>query len=177
MKFKGYRVGIILAVFIVSLGLVIGVNRFTHQRRVIAPIYQVFQAIEGVKSTEIEEQPQGLRVKVTLEQVNELEEVMDEILFQVEELGLLRQVDIVDNPNEALKKTFYKMHFVIEQAVALGNFQEMAETINQIAVAENVTQRMFVNKDYVFIQLHQGDYYLYHTSSRQDGINVKRKSG
>lgn len=177
MNFKGYRIGIILFVFCISLGLVLGITRFTHQHRVIEPIYETFQSIDGVKDVSLEEQGQHLRVVLTLEQVHRLEKTISQIIQTAEEFGLTEQIIIVDQANELLEETFYKIHLAIEEAIAIGNFQEMAETIQEILAATNINHRVYVNQDYIFVQLHYQESYLYQVFSRHEGISVIRQPG
>jgi len=177
LKFKGYRVEIILLVFVLSLGLVIGVNYFVHQRRVVAPIYDIFQDIPGVSQILLTEQGQELQVAVTLEEVEKLEQTMDQVIEKAKELGLAEKIIIVDRANQKLEAAFYDIHLAIEEAIAIGNFQQMAETIDQLIVDSEIVHRIYVSRDYVYVQLHHQENYLYQVFSRHDGINVIRQSG
>ena len=51
----------------------------------------------------------------------------------------------------------------------------MAETIDQLIVDSEIVHRIYVSRDYVYVQLHHQENYLYQVFSRHDGINVIRE--
>lgn len=174
MEFKGIRVKIVLIVFL--LVLVIGLVGLyvSHQKRVIEPIKQTFMSVEGVTDVKLEENQIGMGLVLTLDQLEKLDVTMNQVLSRANQLSIPVQLVIEDQPSESLINAYHDMHFIIEEAIILGNFQEMATEIEAIANQYQVGHRVSIDRDYVYLQLNDQTNYFYHVINRNDSLSVSR---
>lgn len=166
MEFKGYRIGIILVVFIVSLGLSFGAQYLSHQKRVIAPIYERFLTIPGVLDIDLTSEGGKTNLVIILAEVEKLDLTIKQVLNEATDHNIIERIIIVDQTSPKLEDVYYQMHFTIEQALELGTFEDMALAIAQVAQANDVHQRSSLDRNYVYLQLHDGEYYYYQVFSR-----------
>lgn len=168
MKLEGVRIKAVLVVFIVVMGLALFGQYFAHQKLVIEPIYQAFSGIEAVEAVELIENDGQLTLTLTLGEVAELDDLVNEILMTAARYSQPFQILIKDTADGKLEAVYHEMHFVIEQGVIHGNFVEMAKEIQRLADAHQVKYRVKVDRGNVYLQLHDQDRYLYQVVSRQD---------
>ncbi len=166
LKFKGLRLKIVLLVFMVTLVVALSIQYLSYEKRVIEPIVRVFSEIEGVNEIEANRQRSGIKLIISLDNLIRFEQVMQEILAQAEEFGLLSQIEFKDNANDKLEKVYHAMHYAIWQAVEKGDFSQMGVIASDIAKENNVEQNIYIEHDYVFVQLLDKDNYFYQIIGR-----------
>ncbi len=176
MELRGFRIGIVLLVFLTTLGIALGGQKLAHQQRVIAPLYSTFEAIDGVEEVIVEDTRQGVILTLKLADVDDLSRLIASVLDQGSTMSVASQLKIKDQENDKLLTVYYEMHYALEQAVTLGDFQQMAKEIRDIAQEHNVAYRVQVDSDYVYLQLHDDDNFLYQVLSRDQAPRIRRQS-
>ena len=63
-----------------------------------------------------------------------------------------------------------EMQFVIEEAVMVGNFQEMAEELQAIADSYDLEAKLGIDREYVYVQLEDGSHTLYRMIYRDQEV-------
>lgn len=174
MDIKGIRIGVVLIAFVLTLSIGFGVQRVAHQHRVIAPLYERFQSIDGVQDLEVEETQRGIGLVLQLGPISSLEKVIGLVRQEAVNARLVGDITIVDHADSRLETIYHDMHFAIEQAVVTGDFQEMAARVADIARERHVEHRLTVDRDYVYLQIMDGDRYMYQVVSRGDAPRIRR---
>lgn len=167
MEFRGFRIKIVLLVFIITLSLALGVQYFSYQKRVIEPIIREFSEFDGVIQIEAKRLHSGIKLIISLGNCDRFDKVMSNILSAAEGYDSLLTIEIKDAANIKLEEVYHQMHYAIEQAVMLGDFREMAIVIEEIAQQNSLKHRVTIDSEYVFLQLHDADNYFYQLIGRQ----------
>jgi len=177
LRIEGIRFKIVLISFVVALCIVFPAKYLGHRKLVVEPIYEAFSRIKGVKKVELTETDGKMKLVINLDDVEQLELVMQQILDQVEHFQRPMQLVITDQANQKLEHVYHQMHFAIEQGITLGTFVEMAQNIESIAQANQILSRVAVDRDYVYVQLQDGEHYLYQVISRNSEMLIGRLKG
>lgn len=168
LELGGFRIKIVLLVFIITLSLALGVQYLSYQKRVIEPIIRVFSEIDGVIQIETERQHSGIKLIIALGDCDRFDQVMHNILSAAERFDSLLKIEIKDAASSRLEQIYHEMHYAIEQAVVIGDFREMAVVIEEIAQQNNIKYRITIDREYVYLQLHEADNYLYQLICRHN---------
>lgn len=174
MRLDDIRINVVVIIFIVVLGFAVGLQQFFHKKMVIEPVYQAFASIEGVEGVELKERDGMIVLTLSLADVEHLHTVAAKISSAAARFSQPFQILIKDQPNETLKAAYEQMHFALEQGIATGYFVEMAERIEELALKHKVDFALRIDGSYVYLQLHDGGYYLYQIVSRRDQPLIAR---
>lgn len=174
MEFKGFRIRIIILVFVVVLGVALSGQKLTHHHRVITPLLTGFQSVDGVEKVLLEETRIGAKIILELAEVSDLALLTGHIRKQASTLSMPHQLLIQDKSSVRLDRIYHEMHFVIEQAVVVGDFQDMAKVVAQIAELYTISHQIRVDSDYVYVQLHDDGNYYYQIISRSGAPKIRR---
>lgn len=177
MIFKGFRVKIVIMVFIIGLGIFMIGQYFNHQKRVIEPIYHTFSSIEAVDEVMVEERDSQILVVLSFKNRDQLEKDIRQVLLTANQISLPIEILVQDNANDRLEEVYHQMHFAVEQAVSNGDFIDLEDRIKQIAAENRVQSRLTVDREYICLQLHEGKNYLYQIISREQEPIIKRFTG
>ena len=171
------RISTIIAASIITFVL-IWCGQFLYQEFLLErPLVKKLTALEGVSEVHIEKGRQGSNLAITLGEVENLAKTFT----MVEEVAAQRlvhgkyQITYVDNRSDYLEEIYERVHYAAYEAIALGNFTDLAATVAEEALAGNVDyQRVTVDENHLFIQLHSGQAYLYQIIPRgsQGGLKI-----
>ena len=170
---KNLNIKVLLATFVLVLVVALGGQHVYHQQRVLRPLESAFLAVDGVTAVEMDQTRQGYGVTLTLAQVSSVKDVVGHVQQVAVDFDIPMLLTIQDSNDDRLSSVYYEMHFAVEEAVALGNFQEMAVNLREIASSQQVGLNVFVDNDYVYVQIHQDDRYLYRVISRDDASKIR----
>ncbi|MBC7107134.1 MAG: hypothetical protein H5T97_14490, partial [Firmicutes bacterium] len=71
------------------------------------------------------------------------------------------RLELRDRRNAPLEEVWYRSQYSVYQAAADGNFPAMAETVEREAERAGARARVFVDDANIYVQLGQGEAYLY----------------
>lgn len=72
------------------------------------------------------------------------------------------RIEIEDNRNARLSAAYEMIHYYVEEAAVRGNFGSMYESSRHVLEQQGITDyRILVSNGYIFVQLSDGDRYLY----------------
>lgn len=164
------RVPLLVAVFVGVILLGLGARSFYYQKGVVDPLASVAKAVPGVVSLEVVPSVDGdkdvlahLGPDVELEKVyKELEELASAKLGQS-----FGHLILQDRRTPDLARSYYSIHFTIQQGISTGLFASMAEQIDaRLGESTQLEHRVFVGDRQVFVQLHEEENYLYEVVPR-----------
>lgn len=82
-------------------------------------------------------------------------------------------LDIIDRRDQELEEVFRRMRIHIEEALSTGSFSAMSQAIEEEGREAGLDRwGVGVDSDYVYVQLHKGESYLYEIIPR--GIAASR---
>lgn len=173
MPWNNLNLKVIAITFALGLALLFG-GQYVYQKYGFnQPVKQVLAANPAVAGYTLEEQGPELVIKVHLKRTDNLQESYRALRRQVDEAmrGRPYQLVIEDERDGSLREAFYNSQYIIYQAIAQGNFQEMAEEVRAHARAVNATARVYVDGEYVYVQMENEHGYLAEVIPRSTGVN------
>jgi hypothetical protein len=71
------------------------------------------------------------------------------------------EIRLSDRPDATLTEAWNRMVFGIREGIAHGRFTMIPKTVKQVAEREGIQYRLGMDKNFVYVELHRGDHYLY----------------
>ncbi|MEW6625021.1 MAG: hypothetical protein AB1420_18210 [Bacillota bacterium] len=170
MNIKGYSIPVIIFSFALTIGILISANWGYKELAINKPLSQQLSEIEGVKGYSINKNTNTVQLEVTLASVDNLQQTYLSIRGTAIPLFGKHNdlsVSLVDNPNRELLAIWDELQLAAYQALVQGDFLTLKETMNRLT-RENKTvdYKITVDSEFLFIQLHLGDNYLYRVLTR-----------
>ncbi|MDN5347706.1 MAG: hypothetical protein PWP65_1270 [Clostridia bacterium] len=164
MTWKGWRLHFVFIGLILTLLLLFGGEGLYRRYFVIEPLKQSLKSEQGVQAVDVQEMPQGYRLLVKMGPVENIQSAYQEIETRAEKaLGRrVLEVVLIDKRSPALANAWQQAQFAIYEAVARGNFTEMAARVDELARREEIEHyALNIDAHNIYLQFHQGDNYLY----------------
>lgn len=170
MQIKGIRVYVVIAAVFVTLAVLLAVQFMYQKYNVEQPLFKLYSQTKLVKKVPTIEQ-KGTTVNVILDvaKTDNLRQAYRDLSDYTEQIIGDTKFTIVlkDNRNAALEDVFYQSQFVIYEALVKGDFTKMADVVQQNAVKAGATSKVFIDNDYVYVEILKGSNYLYEIIPRQ----------
>lgn len=179
LEIQGIRVHIVILIFIVGLGLLLGIRQAYQYNKVDQPLSTFFADREEVVSHEINNLGNDMAVKVKLDQVTNLRETYRSLEEGVRKIlgGQRFTLEITDARNDQLIRDYYSLHYILQEGLATGRYTEMADAFGHAASERGVEEaRVFVDSGRLYVQLVRDSNYLYELIPRGT-INDGGKGG
>lgn len=163
MNWQNLNWKLLVAGFAATL-IVLFVGHYLWQRTAVErPLIQVLLQDEAVKSAEFYADGKNSSVQVELTAVeylgNTARRVSGIINKMQPSVGI---INYVDNSNPYLEDLYAGLHFAVYEASIKGNFIDLNSSFTStVQEAELSSSRLEVDQQAIYIQLHQGDAYLY----------------
>lgn len=176
---QGLRIPVIIVIFVSVLGLAILTESLVHGRQVTSPLVSTLQTVPGVTDARVDGRGKSTAVHVHLADGIDLITVFPQLIAIKERyLGPgMGNLHVSDARNEKLTRVYYDLRFQIEEALATGHFTRMASEVAEAALMYSLTDHhIFMDSDNVYLQLHQGEAYLYEVVPRRSEIMASNHS-
>ncbi len=168
---KNLQLWLIFFAFIVTLGILFGGQALTAKVRVDNPLKRDVYTIDGVKKFELLQDKEGIKVKLQLKKVENLQEVLDRVQQKVTLYyhKPVQEIQITDHSNQRLREVRYQLSFNLEEAVGSGRYVQLKAALESYSP---IKSRVYFSRDYIYIQLEDGLNYHYEAFPRQlNGLN------
>ena len=166
---KALNLRIVFVTFIVTVVLTLGAQRFLYHHRVTEPLQRRLEEIPGIAGAQIIDSGNRRSVAIQLEPEADFRSAYRAARdMALDSLGdAFSDIIVLDNRDQKLEDSFYKMHFHVQQGIATGRFAEMAEGVSVIAHEDNLThQQVYIGEEAVYIHLSDGEHHLYEVMNR-----------
>ena len=174
MRVFGLRMQVVGLTFLVVLGVALAAGQLLYERRVRSPLEQVLLQVDGVEAVTVE--PGGsmravgpTHIRVRLSPDADLERAYGAVArAAADNLGSrLGRIELEDARSPELEETLREMRFAVEEAVATGSFQQMADTLRAVAAARSLDHfRVSVDRQFVYLTLARDGAYLHELVAR-----------
>jgi len=172
MNWQKYKWFIVVITTVLTL-TVLGASHFFWQQYALdKPLTQVIQSIDGVETLTLDNSDKNessRAIHITLNHVANLQKT-----YQGANDGIINilgakkyHIIIHDHPTPELEQLYYAMHYHIQEAIFTGKFGGMAEIIQEKALAANTKAQVYVDANYIYVQLMSNNGNLYRVISRQ----------
>ncbi len=169
MQLLGLDIRRIAIVFIITVVALYGVRTANYSLKVRRPLHQFFTQQAEVMDYTFSECAEGLCVSVDLDNVQDIQSEYAQLWAGIEEAtGRMPAVlNVTDRRDKGLEETFRCMRIHVEEALARGSFYAMSQAIDEQAKEAGLERwSVGVDGDYVYVQLHKGESYLYEVIPR-----------
>jgi hypothetical protein len=166
----GLNIKRIVIVFIITLIALYGGRAASYSMKVRRPLHEFFTQKTEVIDYSVQQYAEGLCVRVELDDVQDIQSQYAQLWAGISEAtGRVPAVlDVTDRRNRGLEETFRSMRIHIEEALATGGFYAMSQAIDEKAQEAQLDRwNVGVDSDYVYVQLHEGESYLYEIIPRK----------
>ena len=170
MNLRGFQFHVALLVFAIVLAGGLFGQYYLRQSKVIAPLAAQIQELPGVEQLEVLSSNQGTVIEMSLSKDIALSETMTAVWHILAERPGQFQIRLVDTATDKQISAYNEMQFVIEEAVMVGNFQEMAAELQAIADGYNLEAKLGIDREYVYVQLEDGSHTLYRMIYRDQEV-------
>ncbi|NLN19788.1 MAG: hypothetical protein GX162_11030 [Firmicutes bacterium] len=166
---KALNLRIVFVTFIVTVALTLSAQRLWYHHRVTEPLQRRIEDIPGIADAQIIDT--GIRriVAIRLEPEADFRSAYRAARdMALDSLGhAFSDILVLDNRDQKLEDSFYKMHFHVQQGIATGQFTEMADGVSAIAREDELThQHVYIGEEAVYIHLSDGEHHLYEVINR-----------
>lgn len=167
MKNGEFRLRIVLLSLLIVLGLLLTGFTIYTKKGIEEPLINDISALEGIQEVSINKNKVYI-IEVQINQVASIENVYQSILKSITSKLADNEYELllVDQPNAKLNELSAKLKPAIYQALANNEFLWLDKKLNDISAGEEVVSHMFIDEKYLYIQLSDGDSYIYRIFNR-----------
>jgi hypothetical protein len=164
VRFSSIIVGMLL-----SFGVLVGVNWLYQQYLVKAPLGEALSQRTEIIAWSLKEDSNKTVLMLELGPVSNLKEscraILDITTQYLGDKGI--EILIVDHRSPELEEVRYDLQFSLYEAIAQGNFIQMSEKILVLVEPAKLDKyQVFVDENYLYIQLFKNTNYLYEVIPR-----------
>lgn len=157
----GFNLKIVLLAFVAGIFILFGGQWVYKSFGYNQPLIHALQEDASVQSVEIDDSSPVFRIVVHLKRTDNLMETYRALDRQVESaVGPQYQLVIEDERDAKLEEAYYDSQPAIYQAIMQGNFQDMKAVVEENAREAGAEARVFIDQDYVYLQMDGTDHYL-----------------
>lgn len=163
------KILLIVLIFIVTLGLLFGAYFFYKQFFVNQPLSVTLDNSELIAQYELINERKNPILKIKLQKNHDLSYEFQRFLKtggeMLTEKGL--QLELYSNPNPGLLGFYQEINPALYEALSLNNYVELQEILKEKNQDYGLTKASLqISEDYLFLQLEDGDNYLYYILNR-----------
>lgn len=166
MELKIKRVGVVILVALATLGILVSIQFGWKKFFIQNPVISKLDAVSGVKSVQVSSDDTQPEIVINLKAVPNIKQTCRAVLDAAGD----EKVQLIDKRTPALSNLLEKSRFVIEEAIAQGDFTTMEKSIADSAKRDKLdSYGVYIDSDYIYLQYQQGSNYLYGVFPRQPG--------
>lgn len=170
MKNNEFKVMISILSLVIALAIFLAGFTLYNKLGIIEPLTNELESIKAVKEVNVIKE-NDYTIKVTLNQVNNFDEVYNDIKKIVEKKlnDKPYEIILVDYPNAKLNERYVSLQPAIYQALANHEFVWLN---GELAKKTDITYTLLIDDNYLYIQLVDGDFYIYKVIKRTEDTKV-----
>jgi hypothetical protein len=179
MKLGKFKVSIIIIVLAATLSILFGGKSIYYQYNIERPMQKKLSQIKEIKKFTISKKASELILEVQLNKTNNLQNTYLVVQNQTKEVLGDREytIKMLDNPDKVLEDIFYHAQFDIFEAIEKGEYSKMINRIEARSKKAGVTTKVFIDNDYLLLQMEHGKSYLYKSFPRSNDGTLSQVGG
>lgn len=169
MKFFGMRVTVIVVAFLLGLAVLFGGNWLFREYNYLRPLETILENNRYIDSFTVSNQGDTYFIEVMITDTSNLMLNYKELEHDVKNVLGDKTFKLIlkDNRSETLSQIFYRSQYAVYEAIAKGNFQEMAEVVQREAKSAGASAEIYIDEDNVYLHLSKDRHYLNAVISRK----------
>jgi len=155
---------IAVASLLAGLAVLFGVYFIYRQVGLERPLVKALKADPAVQEVKVSDDNRGHHIEVALGPVDDLQQAYDRLDRIAERFtrGEPYDLKVTDRRNAILEDTYYRMQFLLQEALARGDFEAMYTGLEQQAAQRNLDVfKVYVDEGHLYLQIGKGANYLY----------------
>ena len=170
-QFRNIQGWLVLLAFIATVAVLFGGQTLTAKLKVENPLKQRLAKIREIRGYTVNETVNGLKLHLKLDKCRNLQTVLNSAIHEVEFYYKkpVKSVNIADYPDFQLEQTKYQLSFYLEEAVASGHYIQLKSALDSFN-RKGIKARVFLDNDFIYLQLEAGKNYLYQALSRHERV-------
>lgn len=152
--------------FIVTLLLLYFTQVIWFNYCIKKPLMRELKSVYGVEKVAIQNNyklKEPIKINIHFAKVSKFYKTYKEVDEKI--INLLGQkpynISVFDNRTAELEELYYNIHYYIEKALIDGDYPMLNEKSSEIAKTINAETQIFVDGNYIYIQLSKNDSFLY----------------
>jgi len=174
MRVFGMKVHIIILAFVLTAGLLLGGDYLYQKYQVDSSLVERVEHHEAVAAARVERQNGRTRVEVHMARVDDLQssyEHLQELTASVLDPGNV-EFEIIDQRNDKLCAAYEDIQFFVLEAASTGRFSVLHGKPDELKAKWSLSgARISASSDNIYVELHDGDHYMYVVVPRVDQPN------
>jgi len=168
MKNKEFRVLFTIVSLILTLGILLGGYSLYKKFGVQEPVIKQLCSNKAIEKASIEKKNQQHLIKIELKKVENIQKQYAEVeniinsKFEPDDYELI----IIGKQNKDLEQLFDQLQPAIYEALASNRYLWLSNEIKRQTDEKHMAYRMFVDERYLYIQIEDGDSYIYKIINR-----------
>lgn len=176
VNWQKYNWSIIIIGILLTFAATSSMYYFWQQNTITKPLSLAIQEIEGVEAVTLNNQDKAqtaLVIDVTLNNINNLQKTYTHINHTIQtKVGSQKYKLILhDHSTPALEQLYYSIHHQIFEGIATGKFSTMHNIIQEKAAVADTKAQVYVDANYIYLQLTTATGNLYQVIPRQQDNN------
>lgn len=171
MQWYGFRVHVVLLALFLGLVALMGAQRLYELYNYKSPLVEVLDKNKALASYQIKES-RGGTILIELqfkEDVNLMKSYRDVNRAVKDILGdRPYELQLIDTRDEQLERAYFSSQFAIQEAMAKGNFRDMAEVVYREARSIGGEAQIYIDQQYIYVQMNKDGRYLHEVIERTD---------
>lgn len=167
MKKNEFKIIIALAALAVASAVFFGSYWLYNQYGVEKPLADKIESINGVDNVTINNKDRELSIEVEMKHIDNLQTKYKEIQKVIDSDAKDDQYQLVikDRRNQKLQDAYENVQLAVYQAIANNQYLWLKEQIKP--ELKGINYKLFVDENCLYIQMKDGDHYLYEVINRQ----------
>ena len=170
MKLPDVNIKLVAASLSVALVLLFGGNALVRMTSVSMPVERLLGPMTEIKSYSVERTSYGTVLDIELSGASDLPETIRKVTLAAARLAGREGVwiRIRDSRDDILSDVYYRLHLLLQEAMATGSFAEMERRVEETAHASGISDaRIVVDSEYVYVSMSHGANQLYEVLPRR----------
>jgi len=167
---RGLKIPIALGVFVAVVLIGVAARSVYYKNQVLDPMTHQASEISGVEGVRVSEAFDGRKdVYVQFGPKAPIEEAFPKVagLARATFGASLGRVIPEDRRSTELEQVYHDIHFHVHEGISTGMFSQMASDVaRELADSGIDRHRVFVGDHFVFVQLYDGEHYLFEVVPR-----------
>ena len=169
MQWQGMKIHVVALALVIALAAFLGVHWIYNSLNFKEPLKKELDADNLVSSYTIDDSGAGCyQVSVAMKKTGNLMLAYRQVDEAVKKVmgGKQYQIKLADQRDEQLMNQYYQGHFAIYEALARGNFRDMANELSALADRAGVESKVYIDENNIYWQMSHGQHYLYEVIPR-----------
>ena len=167
-EFARLNLPVVFLAFFLSLALLCGGFWLYNEFVIVRPLEQELSALPQVRQVWLGKNNDRFVIKLELVSVENLKDALGEIKETISLASGQYVLQIKDRRNDYLEELWRQGQFAVEEAAVLGNLTEMHSSLQKEWRRAGLDRWLIeMDRENLYIQLQQGQFYLYEVVPRQ----------